>query len=412
MFGSSSSGFLRRCVGTLSCVTRCVTPPKSLLFAFHVIALAAISCSILAAPEQDPAAYRLGSEDVLSIAVVRHPEFSGDYLVPADGQISLPAAGAVNVSGKTLKEVSEELTTRLGERLRQPEVSVTLRTARMQRAYVLGAVLRPGPYDAKSGWGIAEAVAAAGGLKDQIEPSDCTVTITSPGASPKVVDLAKALDGVDGANVPVMGGDTVNIDSVELLPVYVTGKVKAPGLLRVRKDSAGVLQALTLAGGTVDEAALSHVTVTHLSGQTEVIDLTHALIDGDTESATKLQAGDLIVVPESMARVAVLGFVNQPGFFPLKDGQKLTLSDALGLARGPETKRGGLSSVAIVRTQDGKQQRTTYNVAKFLKSGDTTQNPVIVAGDIVYVPETSKPNWDIVLRSLSTFAILVRPYQN
>lgn len=222
-----------------------------------------------------------------------------------------------------------------------------------------------------------------------------------------VEDLSKALEG---KTIPVAAGDTIEVNAVDLMPVYVTGEVKNPGLQRVRKDSAGVLQAITLAGGTLDEAALSHVTVTHLSGQFEVIDLTHALLQGDTETSVKLGAGDLIVVPETVARVAVLGYVNAPGFFPLKDGTTLTLSDALGLAKGPDTRRGGLGSVAVVRNMDGKQQRLTFNLGKFLKNGDATQNPVMMAGDVVYVPETSKPNWDVVLKSLSTFGIVGKLY--
>ena len=160
----------------------------------------------------------------------------------------------------------------------------------------------------------------------------------------------------------------------------------------------------------MDEAALSHVTVTRLSGVSETVDLTPALVEGKEAPDFKLAAGDLVVVPETTARVAVLGYVNQPGFFNLKDGQKVTLSEALGLAKGVDNKRARTTAVAIVRTESGVQSRRNYNLAKFLKSGDIVQNPEIRAGDIVYVPETRKPDWDMVMRSLSTVGILINPF--
>lgn len=355
-------------------------------------------------------AYRLGPEDVITIAVARHADFSGDFYIPADGTVNLPSIGSITAGGKTLDELAADVKSRLSDRLRDPEVTVSLKTARMQRVYVLGAVSKPGLYDMKPGWRITESVAAAGGLAAGIETTDCCATILRASTGEReTVKLSDVFQGVEDANVGVNSGDVITINAEETIPVYVMGKVKTPGLYRVRKDSAGVAVALTLAGGITDDAAINRVTITHLNGESQVVDLAPALLQGKQESSGRLQAGDLVVVPEETAKVAVLGFVNAPGFFPMKSGVKLTLSEALGLARGAD-KRGKLSAVAIIRTQGDEQKRLVCDLDKFLKSGDKTQNPEILPGDVVYVSQTNKPEWSTIFNAVTSVGFLLRPF--
>jgi len=75
-------------------------------------------------------------------------------------------------------------------------------------------------------------------------------------------------------------------------------------------------------------------------------------------------------VPESSAKFAVLGWVNMPGFFPLPDGQHVTLSSAVSMAKGMDNRRAGISQVAVLRTVNGKQERMVFNLNKFSKRGD------------------------------------------
>ena len=358
----------------------------------------------------DNQAYRLGPEDVITIAVARHADFSGDFYIPADGTVNLPSIGSITAGGKTLDELAADVKSRLSDRLRDPEVTVSLKTARMQRVYVLGAVSKPGLYDMKPGWRITESVAAAGGLAAGIETTDCCATILRASTGEReTVKLSDVFQGVEDANVGVNSGDVITVNAEETIPVYVMGKVKTPGLYRVRKDSAGVAVALTLAGGITDDAAINRVTITHLNGESQVVDLAPALLQGKQESSSPLQSGDLVVVPEETAKVAVLGFVNAPGFFPMKSGVKLTLSEALGLARGVD-KRGKLSAVAIIRTQGDEQKRLVCNLDKFLKSGDKTQNPEILPGDVVYVSQTNKPEWNTIFNAVTSVGFLLRPF--
>ena len=81
-----------------------------------IIGLCALASNVLA---QVPPPYRLAPEDVLVITVLKHPEFSGQLLVPPDGQLNVPGVGAVNVIGKTVEELTQYLTRALQSRIAQ-----------------------------------------------------------------------------------------------------------------------------------------------------------------------------------------------------------------------------------------------------------------------------------------------------
>lgn len=358
----------------------------------------------------DTSSYRLGIEDVISVTVLGHPEFSGEFLIPVGGLLTLPSVGSVKAAGKTMDELAAEATGRLKERLVNPEVTVSLKSPRMQRIYVLGAVNQPGQYDLKPGWRIAEALAAAGGLAQDVEAAECKAVIMHATGAKESASLGDIIRGDSEANLLIESGDVLTIDAGETLPIYVMGRVKNPGLYKVRKADAGVMEALALAGGTLDDAAISAIRVTRLSGASETVDLTDSIVDGQETSKVMLMPGDLVLVPETKARIAVLGFVSQPGFYTLKDGQKVTLSEVLGMAKGVDTKRGQMKSVAIVRTENGKQQNMVFDLTKFLKKGDPSQNPEVKPGDVVYVAETKKPDMSSVLQAVSTVGILINPW--
>jgi len=110
------------------------------------------------------APYQLGPEDVITVTVQRHPEFSGEFLIPPDGVIDLPVIGKMQASGKTIAEFTDLVVKGLKARLRAPEVNVSLKTPRLQRIYVMGGVVKPGVYDLKPGWRVLEVLTAAGGV--------------------------------------------------------------------------------------------------------------------------------------------------------------------------------------------------------------------------------------------------------
>lgn len=368
--------------------------------AFLVLLLALLILPLWARAASE---YRLGPEDDIVVTVLRHEEFSGEFLVPQDGMVDLPAVGMVKASGMTLNELSNYITKRLGDRLRAPEVSVTLKTQGIVRVYVLGSVRLPGVYNYKPGWRITECIAAAGGNLGEITDLQASLVKGSTGEQ-KTVKLVDAFTAGSDANLSVDPGDVINIETVRTLPVYVTGKVRIPGLYKLRTDG-GLLEAITLAGGTLDGAALSSVTVTHVSGESETVDLLPLMKKGDSSGNRKLEPGDLVVVPQSDGKIAVLGNVLRPGYFPINDGDVVRLTDALALAGGA-IRQGNMEKVLLISIENGQEKKQICNVTKFLKSGDVASNPVIKPGDIVFVDKNGRTDWPSVLNSLSVTTLI------
>ncbi|WP_025229384.1 SLBB domain-containing protein [Fimbriimonas ginsengisoli] len=376
-------------------------------FSLSFICLLAASSFPQSNPDADQ--YRLGPEDAISVSVLKHPEFSGDFLVPANGVIQFPVAGGLKVSGLSLAEVRKQLTEKLKARLLKPEVSVTLKMARVQRFYVLGDVKGPGIYDVKPGWGVAEALSAAGGLGADVQQKDVRVTIEKAGTGEKIrVGLPQALS--DGA-AKVAPGDIVRFDAVQKLPVYVSGKVRNPGLYRLREDATGLLAAIAEAGGPTEDASIAKVRVVHVNGGEDVVDLVPTLVRGESSTLPVLASGDMVIVPEATSKFAILGFVSKPGYYAIPEGRLYTLSDAVALAEGAD-KRGRLSKVGLVRTENGKQTRSIYDLGRFLQKGDSSQNPALRPGDVVYVPETNRAELGTILSAISTSALLFNVFKH
>jgi protein involved in polysaccharide export with SLBB domain len=394
--------------------SRCYTGLAVSLFCIAGLSGAAIGqTSRPSPPASTSTTYSIGPEDVLTITVLRHPEFSGDFLVPQSGSIQIPAVGAVHVEGMTLDALTRLVTGKLADtRLWNPEVTITLRSARLRRVYVLGDVKLSGAYDWKPGWNISQLISSSGGLALDLEQSDVKITLEHiSGAPSTTMPLTEALNRSSDPSLQIQPGDTLRVDEIATVPVYVAGQVVKPGLYRIRSDAANVLSAISEAGGATPEASLT-VRVEHITGKEDTIDLAPTLVQGKRVALPTLRGGDMVIVSQSLNRFTVLGYVSKPGNYPIPDGHVYHLSDAIAVAEdtsGPEVtadRRGRITRIGIVRVVDNKPTNKVYDLSKFLRKGVQSQNPVIQSGDIIYVPQSNGIELTTSLAAISTGAIL------
>lgn len=107
--------------------------------------------------------YRLGVADKVRIIVFDEPSLSGEFLVNANGSLSMPLIGDVPVAGSTASAVTEAIKRRLANGfLKEPQVSIDVLTFRP--FYILGEVNKPGEYPYSSGLTVFNAVATAQGF--------------------------------------------------------------------------------------------------------------------------------------------------------------------------------------------------------------------------------------------------------
>jgi polysaccharide export outer membrane protein len=379
---------------------------------------------------QNAQEYVLGPEDVVTVTVLRHPEFSGEYLIPQSGIVLMPAVGNIKLTGLTPAAVAQQVATKLKARLLKPEVSASVKQARQQRVYVFGSLNKPGVFDVKPGWRVSESLSAAGGLLPNTQTADVNVILEREGRPVVTAPLSDAL-GTRANDFLLQTGDVLRFESISLIPVYVSGKVKTPGILQLRSDSRSVLAAISQAGGVIEDASTSTVRIIRVTGNEEVVDLTSALVQPNVPTTAGVQnvslttttvpkelpilnAGDMVVVPESQNRFVVLGSVSKPGYYSIPQGRVYTLADAVALAAGEANatnNRGRLSRVGLVRREGEKEVRNVYDLGKYLQKGDVSQNPTLRPGDVVYIPESNRVEVATILSGISSAALLFRAFQ-
>lgn len=107
--------------------------------------------------------YRLGVADKVRILIFDEPSLSGEFLVNANGKLSLPLIGDVQAAGVTTTTLANAIQRKLADGyLREPRVSIDVLTFRP--FYILGEVNKPGEYPYSSGLTVLNAVATAEGF--------------------------------------------------------------------------------------------------------------------------------------------------------------------------------------------------------------------------------------------------------
>jgi protein involved in polysaccharide export with SLBB domain len=352
-----------------------------------------------------PADYTLDTGDVIAVVVLRHEQFSGEYTVPPDGNVVFPGVGSLQVRGLTLQRLADTLRERLSQRLRNPEVFVSLKQARPQLVFVEGQLNRPGAHPTQPGWRVADAIAAAEGLK--ILPERAVATLIR-GEQTMPIDLPAILHrGDQRTNYLLQPGDLLSVQQKPAIRVAILGEVKRPGNYDLDADSR-VMQAIAQAEGVTEFAALKRAFIDR-RGIIIPFDLYRASVQGDTSESNNppLQDGDVIVVPQNLQRYAIVGQVARPGYYPIPEGKPFLLSDAIAQAGGM-TPRAITSTITILRLEGDTLTRLRVPYQQFLKRGKLDANPPIREGDVIYLAEVNRLDLGQILTAVSILNIAER----
>lgn len=140
--------------------------------------------------------------------------------------------------------------------------------------------------------------------------------------------ISKTIAGrIKGAKVSVL------LIKTHTIKVYVTGLVKKPGAYSMNALGR-FATALSLAGGPLPEGSLRQISLKQGS-KARSLDWTKFMREGDASQNPRLQAGDVIVVPQAKHVARIDGAVNKPGTYEFLPGE--TLSTLIDLANGLKT---------------------------------------------------------------------------
>jgi protein involved in polysaccharide export with SLBB domain len=250
-------------------------------------------------------------------------------IVDRQGRVTLPEAGPVLVSGRSLGEVQQAVQRAIATQYRDTSTDVSVSRLRTIRIYVVGEVEEPGAYDISSLSTALNALVGAGGVtprgslrglkhmrgKQEIEEID-TYDLLLHGVSPD----AKKLENGDTLMVPSVGPQ-----------VTVTGMVRRPAIYELN-DEETVEDALELAGGILPAAALRHVEVQRLEAHEKRTMLSLDLSPDNTASeqlaSFKVQDGDEIhifpIAQYNQDTIYLQGHVQRPGRYSYHEQMKLT----------------------------------------------------------------------------------------
>ena len=344
--------------------------------------------------------YVLGPEDVVQVTVARHPEMSTQATVLDDGTITIPRVGPVVVKGLTVSQAQAAVTRALTKILVAPEVTFGLVLQRPNRVYVIGEVGKPGSIDMRPGWRITHVLGEAGGTT--VKPELAIVTLWRGNKAIPIDMVAIHVKHDQSANLEVEPGDVLDVQEAPVAKIYVNGQgVRTPGEFLIT-EGLGVLEALAKAGGPSPNAALRRATIIRAAkpGQPRQeipVDLYDVLVKGAPAPDITLEAGDTLVIPENTARIAVFGLVRAPGYYPLPETDQFTVTQAIALAGGYD-RRAKLDKIVVFRREPGAAVPTTIpvnvkNIKGITGKEGLMQDVPLRDGDIVFVPETSSPDF-------------------
>ncbi len=241
---------------------------------------------------------------------------------------------------------------------------------------IVGAVEKGGIYPVPVHGTLIDALAAAGGVKEQ----SAKIRVFRAGTELLTVPWSDLTSG----SIPplkLQEGDTVLVSITTITGIVVAGAVKQPGTYDL-KENVTVLGALALAGASVEPGKPLQVRV--LRQGKEVMKILWQETSMPTkELGQNLQQGDVVIVEPMVLRATLVGPVRKPGSYLLPIGS--TVVDLL--AKGEEIlPNADLAGTYLLRKGESKP----IDLLKLLWESEISENLELQDGDVLLVPAIRK----------------------
>ncbi len=291
-----------------------------------------------------------------------------------------------------------------------------LKVSPSRAVQMIGAVNRPGRVEWSDEMSILDLLSQAGGPIALGDIANIQILKNqNDRATPIKFNLEKFLsDGGAISSLPrIKAGYVVNVPVLPISPndtkgswarlssdvsIYVMGQVGIPGRYAFN-GSLNFLDILSAANGPTPSADIRNIRVSHRGRKgsfVSKVNLARYFETGDDTLLPKVRAGDVIFIPDrnkewledrKEATIRVLGAINKPGRYRWSDD--MTLLDLLAEAGGP---RGDAldSKILVVNFKADGEQARLFDLFSFAKTGDISKLPIVRAGDLVYIPNTSQ----------------------
>jgi polysaccharide export outer membrane protein len=162
--------------------------------------------------------YVIGPGDVLSVFVYRSPELSAELPVRPDGRISMPLIPDIEAAGRTPTQLAHDIERRLKEYVRDPNVTVMVRSfvgPTNRQVRIVGEAAQPKAVPYREGMTVLDVMIEVGGLTRFAAGNRAEITRRDPSGGPPHtfrVRLSDLLHSGDiSQDVAMRPGDTLII---------------------------------------------------------------------------------------------------------------------------------------------------------------------------------------------------------
>lgn len=174
-----------------------------------------------------------------------------DQTVDKDGNISVPYAGQIRASGRSLPQIEREIEARLANRAIEPQVVLSFADRNASTAAVVGEVNDPDKLVlSESGDRVLDLISRAGGLS--YPGYESYVTLQRRGRSAKV--YFNSIIANPDENIYVSPGDTIYVEQ-EQRSFMAFGAAGSSGEFKFDKEDVNLAVGVGKAGGLLDSRA-------------------------------------------------------------------------------------------------------------------------------------------------------------
>ncbi len=336
--------------------------------------------------------YVLGPEDEIRITVWGKIEGQWSVVVDRDGNISLPKAGILGVTGLTFKELKELLHKEFSKYYTGFEMNVSMGALRTIRVYVVGNAERPGSYTVSALSTLINALFEAGGPSKVGTMRD--IQLKRNGKTIVHFDMYDfLLKGDKTKDVRLMPEDVIFIAPVGMLAA-IAGSVHNPAIYELKGETR-IPQLIDMAGGLNAIAFKGRVQIERIIDSSRQV-VFESNLDDIRDKDITLQSGDVVKIfqiVQDKRTVRLSGTVQREGEYGFKSG--MTVKDLISMAGGLKyytyNKEAELTRV-YVTDKGPRTEKIIINLEKAL-AGDRENNIQLKEDDYLFV--RTVPEWQL-----------------
>jgi len=268
-----------------------------------------------------PNDYKISLRDQFTVILSGSKDAIFNLNVKLDGTILFPELGSISVVGLSLQEVKDKLSLIIDQSYIGVNIDISIQNLSAKKITIVGAVKTPGTYLVNPFSTITGALAYSGGVSEIGSLRDITlIRNNNEIISFDLYDLL--IKGDRSKDFTIEAGDTLLINSASQF-VEITGAVKRPAIYEILEGET-LEDIVDFALGFDQIANKSNISVSFLDlNQGEIVNKNIDSLDQSLENALSINVFNY--VSENTSDIQVLGAVEQPGFYSIKEYNNLEI---------------------------------------------------------------------------------------